>query len=159
MTLPVLAVQLAAWAQEELEAQREYLTALQRQEAAVRRAARTELSHSLEDLDRALEKRALREARRSTLLAKLADRFGVAPGTMTLRSVIERLGSQGIDTASLRARREELRGVVAEVTRTGRRLAAVAKVHQGLLDEVVRTLAGKDRNDAIHEGALIDARG
>lgn len=159
MSLPVLSVQLAAWAQEELEAQRGYLTLLQRQERAVRRASRPELLEALEGLERSLGSRAIREKRRTALLERLGQAFGVSAASLTLGSVAERLEARGIDAASLRARREELRGVVAEVANTGRRLAALSKYHQGLLGEVIRTLAGTDESQGIEEGALLDARG
>lgn len=152
-----LLIQIEAWAREELGAQRELARALEELErAACGRDARA-LSAAGERLEERVQAVPARERRRAQLLARLGAELGVAPGTLTLRSLAERARGLGLAADGLQALREELREEVARVLRAGRRVAAVARGHRALLDDVLRALAPGE--DARGRPVLLDARG
>ncbi|NOT32028.1 MAG: hypothetical protein HOP15_16400, partial [Planctomycetes bacterium] len=66
------------------------------------------------------------------------------------------LARTGLETQRLDALRAELRAAVAAVLKAGRRLAAVAKYHRGLLDELCQLFLADTPAGAGH---LVDARG
>ena len=154
-----LAIQAEAWAQEELHAQRELLALLERQERAIRAGSTEEIVATTAELDRGLARTPARDARRRALLARM-EASSVAPRDdrakpATLGALCAILEAHGVDVSRLRQRREELRGAVAEVVRAGRRLAAIARYHGGLLEELCAALVRRETPS--EEGVLVDA--
>lgn len=150
-------VQLEAWAQEELCAQTALEAALRSQEQAIRAGSTADLLAASEAVRAATQRNALREKRRVAGLRALARRFGVAPETLTLASIAERVEVAGLDASRLRRTRAELRDVAASALRRGRRVASLARQHRSLVDELFRTLAGErpDEGPGSSEDALV----
>ena len=73
----------------------------------------------------------------------------------TLGALCAFLESRGADVSRLRERREELRAAAAAVVRAGRRLAAIARYHGGLLEELCAALVRREIPN--EEGVLVDA--
>jgi hypothetical protein len=156
VTLAALAIHVEAWLQEELGAQRSLLDVLARIEAAARAGSSAELERSGRELATLLSGAGARDARRGALLAKLAAALELAAGGVTLSRLFARLAEERIETARLESMRAELFDVARSVVGTGRRVAAVAQYHRGLLEELCRLfLVGAP--DA--GGQLVDARG
>lgn len=159
--IPTLAIHTEAWLQEELGAQRALLAALERVESAALRGARAELEQGGQELERLLAPAGMREARRVQLLEKLALALGLPAREITLTKLAARLVAARVETQRLDGLRGELRAAVTAVLRAGRRLAALAQYHRGVLEELCQLLtfaspAGEHRLDGKH---LIDARG
>ena len=141
-------VQLGAWAQEELAAQRALIAALREQEAAIRAGSTQGLLDGTQAVQDASRSANLRERRRVAGMRALARRFGVDARALTLKSVAERASAQGIDSTRLLRAREELREAAAEALRRGRRIASLARHHRGVVDELFRTIAGRAEAEA-----------
>lgn len=156
LAIPTLAIHTEAWLQEELGAQRALLAALERVEQAARGGARAKLEHSGQELERLLAPAGMREARRAQLLEKLALALGVPARELTLTKLAARLAEAGLETQRLEGLRNELREAVTAVLRAGRRLAAMAQYHRGVLEELCQLLTSESSGGENH---LIDARG
>lgn len=155
--ITTLAIQLESWVQEEIAAQTKLAQVLDALDAAVRGGDAAAVARAGTELESALAVAPSREARRRALLGRLGQALGVPPRELTLTRLAQRLEEKRHDTSRLAVLRAELRGIVAGVARTARRLAAVAHYHRGLLDELCATFAGKPHGaDA---GRLLDARG
>lgn len=150
-------VQLEAWAQEELAAQRALVQALELQEEAIRIGSTVGLLESTEVVQDATRKSALREKRRVAGMRALARRFGVAAETLTLTSIVERASAAGVDSSRLARARTELRDAAAEALKRGRRIASLAHHHRVVVDELFRNLAGGCAQDGSerNEDALV----
>jgi hypothetical protein len=155
VTLATLAIHAEAWLQEELAAQRAVLAALGRLDGAARGGATRELETAASELERTLARAGEREVRRGALLARLAGELGLPASEVTLSKLAARLAAASVETKRLETLRAELRVAVAAVLKSGRRLAAVAKAHRGLFDEVCRSFLAQAPAGAEH---LIDAR-
>ncbi len=154
--LATLAIQTEAWLQEELAAQRAQLALLDKLEGAARAGRTAELEREAHELSVLLCGASAREARRRALLGRLAGALALPARELTLSRLAAELARAGLETARLAALREELREVVAAGLKTGRRLAAVAKYHRGLLEELCQVFAAEAPAGA---GNLVDARG
>ena len=155
MTLTSLTIHVEAWLQEELGAQRSILVVLSRIEAAARAGSSGELASSGHELESLLAQVGTRDGRRAALLAKLAAALGLAPQGVTLSRLFTRLSEARVETARLESMRSELRAVVRSVVEAGRRMAALAQYHRGLLEELCQLLRAGSPS---HEGHLVDAR-
>ncbi len=151
-----LLIQLAAWAQEELGAQRRLRDALSEQEQAIRHVDTQALSETGKRIEEEIAGGASRERRRARLMTKLGRAWAVDPSALTLASICERAGDGAEDLLRLRG---ELREEAAQVARHGRRITALARYHGGLLEEVMRVLVGEagDANEK-REGVLVNAK-
>jgi hypothetical protein len=156
MNVAALAIQTEAWLQEELGAQRALLEALARTEQAARGSDGAELERRTLAVQALLGETAPRDARRRALLGRLTATLSLAPGEVALSRLVPRLAAAGVDVQRLEAARVELRGVVARVVKTGRRLAALARYHRGLLEELCQLLIADAPPGA--GGHLVDAR-
>jgi hypothetical protein len=146
---------LEANLREELAAQVELLELLRRQEAAVVARTPDELVEVTSRIESALSAAAARRLRREPILRKVAELVQAAPSALTLRSIAERLGDEGV---RLRGLREELREATSRVVRQNRRVAAVVGLHRRLNQEVLElVLAEEDSNPFERTGALVDA--
>ncbi len=117
------------------------------------------LLQASQGLDGELEGRPRRHAKRTLIFQKLGEAWSVAPGTLTLSSIVERATRDGVDVDRLERLREELRDATREQLRRGRRLAAMARYHQGVLAELMEMVFGAT-SKAGPEGRvpLIDAQ-
>jgi hypothetical protein len=146
---------LEASLRDELAGQSELLQLLRRQESAVVTRTPDELVELTSRIETALSTAAARRLRRAPILRALAELLQVAPSALTLRSIADRLGSDG---ARLLVLREELRDVSAHIVRQNRRIAAVVGLHRRINQEVIElVLAEAGSNPLERTGALVDA--
>lgn len=150
-------LQLEAWAQEELAAQRDLVKSLKLQENAIRGGSTQDLLDSSLGVQAAAKGSSQRERRRIAGLRALSRRFGVAVETLTLRSISERASAAGLDCSRLDRFREEIRTTVADTLKRGRRIATVARHHCAVVDDLFGELAGQaeESPDRIHRGPLL----
>ena len=85
-------------------------------------------------------------------MRRFGSTWGVAAETLTLTSIADRADAEGVATSGLRQLREELRSAGALVLRKGRRIAAMARYHQGLLAEIMGVLLANPTGDALLSG-------
>jgi hypothetical protein len=157
VTLTTLAIQTEAWLQEELGAQRALREVLGRIESAARAGSGAELERAAGELQEGLGRSSAREARRQALLGKLGSALVWPPGeAITLSKLAGRLSGAGVETQRLERLRTELRAVLLEVVEASRRLAALARYHRGVLEELCGLLVAGAPEPG---GRLVDARG
>jgi len=156
MSLTTLAIHLEAWLQEELGAQQAVLAALARLESAARSGSSADLARVGSELEELLAPAGQRDARRGVLVRRLGETLGVQPGELDLTRLCTHLEAVHVDSSRIQRLRGTLRGVVTEVVRTGRRLAAMAQYHRGVFEEICQALLSGAPGGQDH---LIDARG
>ena len=154
--ITTLAIQLEAWLQEELAAQTRLAAVLEGLERAVRSGQTVGLAEAGVGLERELAGAPAREVRRRVLLGRIGGALALPPQAWNLTRLCARLSEENIETTRLAHLRGELRTTVAGVARVSRRLAAVARYHQGLLDELCQTLVADTGGTG---GQLVDTRG
>ena len=155
--LQALVNQLEAYAQEELDLQTRTLALLGEQERALFQGDLQAMRDNVERVDVQLASAPARAGRRGDLLRRLGLEFGVAADTLTLGSICTRLGRDGERLSRIAAELREAAGGVAQKTR---RLAALARMHARLNDEILGTVLadrGADAADMGRVGALLDA--
>ena len=69
-----------------------------------------------------------------------ANALGIAPTALTVTEIADRADTYGVDTTRLRRLREDVREEAAAVLKRGRRVASLARYHQGLLNELMGIL-------------------
>jgi len=150
-------IRLDAWIQEETEAKKRLLGVLDRQHDAIAANDTAGIIDTGLALEEELSSNPRREKRRRELASELGRTWGVAGSTLTLGSILERAQGDGIETDKLARSRAELRDAASRVLRRGRRIAALAKYHQGFLEELLSALT----DGTAREGspALLDTRG
>lgn len=146
---------LEAWAQEELGAQRRLAALLEEQERALSSHRPAQLDDVTVRLVRELDGRDAREARRRALFQAVADLENAPRAEVTLGSIVERLGTRGRTLGRLR---DELRRTVSETETRGRRLAAMARAHRQVMNDILLTALGcEDAEAAERGGSLVNA--
>lgn len=146
---------LEAILREELAGQREMLELLRRQESAVVARTPEALIAVTAEIEAAVSSASSRRVRREPVVRRLAELMQVAPSSVTLGSLVVRLGEEGARLAELR---EELRDVTARVVRQNRRVAALVGLHRRINQEVLElVLADEHSNPMQRAGALVDA--
>lgn len=153
-----LAIQLIAWIQEEIAAQRRLDEILAEQERAIREVDTEGMLASGQDVQTELRTTAGRERRRAQLMGELARAWGIDPRALTLKSAASRLGDDSREAGTLLRQRDELRKAAADVARRGRRIASLARYHAGLFDELMNTLLGVESGGNADDAVLVDAR-
>ncbi|MEW6073608.1 MAG: hypothetical protein AB1726_13575 [Planctomycetota bacterium] len=159
MNLQALLNKTECWAQQELAAQQRMLELLGRQEAAIAAGSAAEIVASGEAIQAHLRAGPARENHRQELVRRFAQAWGVAPGTLTLQGIAERAEAAGLAAGRLRRAREELRDAGASVLRRGRRIAAMARFHQGLLSELLGVFLSAGGAGAAQIGSRAEAGG
>ncbi|HUR26640.1 MAG TPA: flagellar export chaperone FlgN [Planctomycetota bacterium] len=157
MNRQVLVEQLERYATEELELQSNTLLALREQETALFHGNLDAMRANVERVDAQLRNCSARSAKRQELLRRFGLHFGVAPSTLTLASICTRLGGEGEELSRIAV---SLRETTLAVSRTTRRLGALARMHARLNDEILREVLatqGVDPKELEHCGALLDA--
>jgi len=146
---------LEAYVQEEIGAQSRALEFLEAQEQAIRDGDAGRIASCGSAVEAELRKVGERGRRREALLGELGRLWALAPKTLTLSSICERAAP---GSERLARQTADLRKVVAAVTRSSRRLATAARMHRGLVLEVIETvLAGGDELCLAAGGTLVDA--
>lgn len=138
-------------AREETVAQKRRLALVESQIAAIRANKPAELEAGVEGIERELEAQGPRDLRRLQALVELSRHWSCDARALTLGSVAERAGDDG---RKLDALRGELREAAAAVLRENRRLAALARMHHQIVEDVLAAVVagvGKD-------GRLVDAQ-
>jgi len=147
MSLASAVRELEGYLEQEIEAQRMLLSIVAAQEQAVLAGDTAGVVRATGELERELSGGVAREKIRRRLLDEFGSHFTVVPKTLTLSSIVERLGPHAGRIGELR---RELRGVAGDVMRGSRKLSSVAKYHQGLVSEVLSMLSPEGG-----EGALV----
>lgn len=147
MSLASAVKELEQYLEQEIEAQRQLHAVIAEQERAVLRGDTATLTGTAAELERELSGGVARERIRRRLLEEFGTHFTVAPRTLTLSSIIERLGPHAGRIGELR---QELREATGELMKTSRKLSSVAKYHQGIVSEVLTLLSPEGG-----EGALV----
>ncbi len=153
-----LVKQLEIYAKEELELQMQMLSALREQETAMFHGDFAAMRANSERVDTQLSGCVARATRRHELLRRFGLHFGVAPSTLTLTSICTRLGDDGEQLSRIAV---PLREIAQAVSRATRRLAALARMHARLNNEILRdvlAIQGVDPRDMERCGALVDAQ-
>lgn len=142
MKLEQALVHLAAWAQEELGAQRRMVTLLEQQERAAEENDTPALAEVTERVSAELSKEAVRAARRSKLFDAFGRFWSVPGSVLSLTSIADRAEKTGASVSGLLRLRDDLREVAAQVNESGRRLAQLARAHREMLEDLIGMLAG-----------------
>ena len=160
MKAQAFAQHFQTWLQEEIAAQRSLAELLERQLNAVRRSSTEDVSSAVQGLEVELRGGTRREMKRKALTDAFAKASGVSVTALTLGRIVEVLGEQGVGVDGLAELRCELRDTVAGVMKLNRRVATLARYHQGLFNEVLGVLAeAAEGADVVpSSGTLIDAR-
>ncbi len=147
--------QLEAYLLEECSAQQRVEACLRRQEEALLRGTPADVVESVRALETELATAGKRTARRQLVLRRLGAAWRVSGRSLTLSSIVERLGPAGGRVAALRG---ELRRALASVTKHGRRVAAQARYQHKLIGELVQgVLVEHCGADGTRRGGLVDA--
>jgi hypothetical protein len=154
MSLTTLAIHLEAWLQEELGAQQAVLAMLGRLESAARSGSSADLERIGSELEELLAPAGQRDVRRGALVRRLGEALGIQAHELDLTRVCSGLEAARVDSNRIQRLRGTLRGVVTEVVRTGRRLAAMAQYHRGVFEEICQILLSGAPGGQDH---LIDA--
>ncbi len=157
--LRALAHRLQAWLQEELGAEQRLRDLLLAEERAIRAADAGALADAARRIEEEVRGGAARERRRAELVKAFGRALQVDPGVLSISSIAERLGQGTPEAEGVLRLRAELRRAAADVARLGRRIASLARYHQGLFAELMGALLGVEAGRTIEGGALIDARG
>lgn len=145
---------LEAVLREEHASQKRLLELLRKQESAVIARTPESLVEVTGEIESELSSSASRRLRREPILRRLAELMRVAPSSLTLRSIADRLGADGARLAVLR---EELRELTGRVVRQNRRVAALVGLHRRVNQEVLElVLSEEDSNPLERAGALVD---
>lgn len=156
-TVHALLHQLESYAQEELDLQNRLLAALDAQRATLFSGDLVAMRANVELVDEQVRGSAARAQRRHDLLGRMAAHFDVAPATLSLGSICARLGPEAERLARLAS---ELRVATQAVMHSTRRLAALARMHVRLNDEILDgVLADKGSSAPGSDrcGALVNA--
>ena len=147
--------QLEAYVQEEIGAQGRVLAALDRQGEALRSHEPVRILESTRALDLEIEAQARRSGRRAALIEGLATAWGVAPSSLTLGSIVQRIGDEG---ARLTRQRDELRRATGEVAKQSRRNGMVARFQHKIASDVLQAVLVPEGQGSLDEGGtLVDA--
>jgi hypothetical protein len=149
--LATLLRHLEAYVQEEIGAQGRTLALLEAQERAVGACDRQAIERSTRSLDVELRQAAVRARRRGLLLEGFGKLWELDASTLSLASLIERVGP---DADRLQRQRAELRDASAKVRRRARRIGSAARAHQRLTAEIIETVL-----TGAAEGAGLEAGG
>ncbi len=150
--------QLEAHVQEEIGAQSRVLAALEAQGEALRSHESARIVTATAALDSEIAAQARRAERRNELLTSLATAWNLPAGTLTLGSIVQRVGDEG---RRLARQRDELAETVGNVARQSRRNGLVARLHQRVTSEVLQAVLVESGSEAVlaEGGALVDAEG
>jgi len=146
---------LEAYTAEEVAAKRRVLALLERQGAGVAANDPATFEAAARSMEAELAGNVERSRRRERILGALSELWRVPAEAMTLASIAERAGTE---SARLRDLRSELRGLVADVLRENRRLAALIGMHRRVTRDVIETVLYEGHGTARDgSGGLLNA--
>ena len=146
---------LYAWLREEIPAQRQRLDSLRALCASMAKADPKECETLLDVVQSDEQSARGREARIRTILGRFAELWQLEAAECSLRTVAERLPAE---SSQLLALRSELHTLMEELTFEAKRLTATARVHRGLILEVLNSIFDPAPGDPLEEqGHLLDA--
>ncbi|MFT7484673.1 MAG: hypothetical protein ACI9F9_000517 [Candidatus Paceibacteria bacterium] len=146
---------LEACLAEELAAQTESLTWVNTMEQALKDNDSLTFESTSQRGSELCRKADRAATKRKGLLADLASNWGVAAGTLTLGSVVRRLGGQGARMDTLR---KELRAAISGVIKRQRRLSALINMHKRINADVMKVIVGCDSHEEVNQGgSLVNA--
>lgn len=143
---------LEAYLRGEVESKRHALTCIEAQEAAIQANDPAALERAIEQTAASYKKCEATSARRTKLLQDLADHWRIPVGVLTLGGIVRRLGKQAGELGPLR---EELRGLMAEVIKRNRRLAALIGMHRRINTDLMQLLVGCDSPEDVQAGGTL----
>jgi hypothetical protein len=146
-----------AWLQEELSSEQRLRELMIEEERAIRAADMNALTAAAQRIEEETKGGSARERRRAELLRAFGRVFGCDPRALSLTSIAERLGRESHEAERVLSLRGELRALVADVARRSRRIAGLARYHEGLFLELMGTLLGAQPGTGTAEGVLVDA--
>ena len=149
---------LQAWLQQEIEAQGKLFEQLSLQEQAIREANTKGIVDSGAAIQEELRAAGHRERRRATILRGLGKAWGVDPQALSITSIGERIGIGTVLSENLLRLRLELRIVASKVAKLGRRIAALARYHGALFNELMHAIFGVEGEGSGDGGVLVNAR-
>ena len=146
---------LEAYVQEEIGAQARTVTLLDAQEDAVRASDHVALRRANQALDAELGTVGERARRRGLLLEGFGKLWKLDPSTLTLSSLIERIGPSA---ERLQRQRSELRELTARSARRARKIGSVARAHHRVTTEILEAVLEDAEGASIEDGgALVNA--
>lgn len=146
---------LVAWAREEIAGQEQMLAALEVQTKAAHARTPDALEEATQGVDACIDGARERSQRREHIFQQLGILWNVAPGSLSLGSILLRAGDGHETLAELR---EQLRQVGTDVRNAGRKVQGLLRLHQRITTEILDTVLGNDRHDSLdRSGALLDA--
>ncbi len=146
---------LEACVQREIAAQARVLERLDAEEIAISRGSPEEVLAAAEALGEEVASEDARSRERRAILTGLAASFEVSPDSLTLSSIVERIGEPRGNLAHLRT---ELRALVAQVVRRTRRIGSLARLQGQVLHEAIGTVISQElQQGARSGGALVNA--
>jgi hypothetical protein len=155
MSLQTLSTALEALIADEIAGKQRLESTLDRQELAIVAARSDDLDVATRAVELELEREMDRARRRDAIFSRMAAHWGISARTLTLASIVERLGPQGDGIARMRV---DLRARIAAVLRKNRRVARLVSVQSTLVNDTVAALIGVAGPDQ-EPGALFEARG
>src|SRR6185503_7515164 len=102
------------------------------EERAIRAADTAALADAARRVEEEVRGGGARERRRAELVRAFGRALDVDPGVLSISSIAERLGQGTPEAEGVLRLRAELRRAAADVARLGRRIASLARYHQGL---------------------------
>lgn len=150
---------LESYLQLEIGVQSNLLACLDVQATALTTGTADEILAATESLGLEFRTMDARSKERSDILRSLGQHFGVEAGTLTLSSIVERLGEAAQGIAQQRIQLRELAG---QVVRKSRRTSALARAHGQILGSALEQTLQQNLPDSggarLEEGgALVNA--
>ena len=146
---------LSAWIREETAAQEQRLASLEGLRESMAQRNPEVVDGILEGVQAQDKTSRSRETKRQAIFASLGKHWQVNPSLLTLRSIAERMGSQGAELMELRAQLAEKAKAVATASRM---VSATAHMHRSVILDVLNVLFEGNAGDPMEEqGRLLDA--
>lgn len=150
--LNTLRTEIEACIEREIEAQRSVLALIEVQERALQTGGPDEIASATAAIEAELRAGAVRGGDRMRILAGLGGHWHVAPSSLTLSSIAERLGAACGRLPELRV---ELRTTMAEVVRRCRRMGALARANGKIVNEAIERVFGDASDERVSGGGKL----
>ncbi len=146
---------LTAWMRDEVQSQGERVETLRKLRESMAKKDPKHCEIVLETVQAQQERSHVSEKRRQTIFKALGMQWEVSPKVLTLRSIAERAGDDGLRIMELRS---ELQEKVEQVGVEGKMVNATARMHRTVILEVLNTLFDQKVGDPLEEqGRLFNA--
>ncbi len=146
---------LSAWVREETAAQEQRLESLEQLRVSMAQRTPEVVDGILESVQEQDKTSRSRETKRKAIFESLGKHWQINPSLLTLRSIAERMGSDGEELMELR---EQLAEKAQAVTTASRMVSATAHMHRSVILDVLNVLFEGHAGDPMEEqGRLLDA--